>query len=88
MPKHSLNSEVTSKRAASAAAKVLRNPNSSKAAKTAAASVLNSEAQTLDHYRSQVRAYLDITRAERGLIVPMTKGAVIAVSPSPQTVAA
>ena len=37
MPK---NKEVTSKRAASAAAKVLRNPKSSKAAKTAAASAL------------------------------------------------
>ncbi len=34
------NSEVTSKRAASAASKVLRNPRSSKAAKTAAASAL------------------------------------------------
>ncbi|MBO6767337.1 MAG: hypothetical protein JJ901_03410 [Erythrobacter sp.] len=34
------NSEVTSKRAASAASKVLRNPKSSKAAKTAAASAL------------------------------------------------
>lgn len=33
-------SEVTSKRAASAAAKVLRNPRSSKLAKTAAASAL------------------------------------------------
>lgn len=33
-------SEVTSKAAASAAAKVLRNPRSSKAAKTAAASAL------------------------------------------------
>lgn len=33
-------SEVTSKRAASAAAKVLRDPRSSKAAKTAAASAL------------------------------------------------
>lgn len=32
--------EMTSKRAASAAAKVLRNPRSSKAAKTAAASAL------------------------------------------------
>lgn len=40
MPKHSSNSEVTSKRAGSAAAKVLRNPNSGKAAKTAAASAL------------------------------------------------
>ncbi len=34
------NSEVTSKKAASAAGKVLRNPNSSKAAKSAAASAL------------------------------------------------
>jgi hypothetical protein len=34
------NREVTSKRAASAASKVLRNPRSSKAAKTAAASAL------------------------------------------------
>ena len=32
--------EVTGKKAASAASKVLRNPNSSKAAKTAAASAL------------------------------------------------
>ena len=34
------NTEVTSKRAASAVSKVLRNPRSSKAAKTAAASAL------------------------------------------------
>lgn len=34
------NKEVTSKRAASAASKVLRNPHSSKAAKTAAGSAL------------------------------------------------
>ena len=34
------NKEVTSAKAASAAAKVLRSPNSSKAAKTAAASAL------------------------------------------------
>lgn len=34
------NNEVTSKRAASAASKVLRNPKSSKAAKTAAGSAL------------------------------------------------
>lgn len=34
------NSEVTSKKAASAAAKVLRNPRSSKLAKSAAASAL------------------------------------------------
>ena len=35
------NSEVTSKKAASAASKVLRNPNSSKAAKTAAGTALS-----------------------------------------------
>ena len=40
MPKRGSKGEVTSNRAASAAAKVLRNPNSSKAAKTAAASAL------------------------------------------------
>ena len=34
---------------------------------------------TLDHYRAQVRAYLDMTGAERGLIVMMTSGAVIPV---------
>ena len=40
MPKRGSKGEVTSMRAASAAAKVLRNPRSSKAAKTAAASAL------------------------------------------------
>jgi exodeoxyribonuclease-5 len=35
--------------------------------------------QTLDHYRAQVRAYVDMTSAERGLIVLMTSGAVIPV---------
>jgi exodeoxyribonuclease-5 len=49
---------------------------------------VNPDAQTLDHYRAQVRAYLDMTGAERGLIVLMTRGTVVAVSPSPQTVAA
>jgi ATP-dependent exoDNAse (exonuclease V) beta subunit len=39
-------------------------------------------AETLDHYRAQVRAYLDVTRAERGLIVLMTPGVVIPVLPS------
>ncbi|MBX9757707.1 MAG: UvrD-helicase domain-containing protein [Beijerinckiaceae bacterium] len=34
---------------------------------------------TLDHYRAQVRAYLDMTSAGRGLIVLMTSGAVIPV---------
>lgn len=37
------------------------------------------ETGTLDHYRAQVRAYLDMTGAERGLIVLMTSGAVIPV---------
>lgn len=44
--------------------------------------------QTLDHYRSQVRAYLDTTGADRGLIVLMTTGAIITVSPSAQAMAA
>lgn len=38
--KTSSNNEVTSKKAASAASKVLRDPNASKAAKTAAGSAL------------------------------------------------
>ncbi|SSC70246.1 unnamed protein product [Ciceribacter sp. T2.26MG-112.2] len=40
MPKRGSKGEVTSKKAASAAGKVLRDPKSSKAAKTAAASAL------------------------------------------------
>lgn len=36
----------------------------------------------LDHYRAQVRAYLDITGATRGLIVLMTSGTVVSVSGS------
>ncbi|WP_440983342.1 UvrD-helicase domain-containing protein [Shinella sumterensis] len=43
-------------------------------------------AETLDHYRAQVRAYLDITGAERGLIVLMTPGVVIPVLPSQSSV--
>jgi exodeoxyribonuclease-5 len=35
--------------------------------------------QTLDHYRAQVRAYIDMTGAERGLIVLMTSGVAIPV---------
>ncbi|MDP3177225.1 MAG: UvrD-helicase domain-containing protein [Spirochaetaceae bacterium] len=49
---------------------------------------VNPNPQTLDHYRSQVRAYLDMTGAERGLIVLMTTGIVITVSPSAQAMAA
>ena len=37
------------------------------------------DAKTLDHYRSQVRAYLEMTGAERGLIVLMTSGQIIPV---------
>ena len=40
--------------------------------------------ETIDHYRAQVRAYLDMTGAERGLIVLMTTGAVIGVGPTAQ----
>lgn len=40
---------------------------------------------TIDHYRAQVRAYLDMTGAERGLIVLMTSGEVIPVLPTKPT---
>ncbi|MEW9305471.1 UvrD-helicase domain-containing protein [Labrys neptuniae] len=40
---------------------------------------------TLDHYRAQVRAYLNVTGAERGLIVLMSTGMVINVTASPAT---
>jgi hypothetical protein len=36
--------------------------------------------QMIEHYRCQVRAYLDITDAERGLIVLATSGHVISVA--------
>ncbi|WP_136661248.1 UvrD-helicase domain-containing protein [Nitratireductor sp. XY-223] len=49
---------------------------------------VNPTRETLDHYRAQVRAYLDMTGAERGLIVLMTSGTVITVPPSPQTIVA
>ena len=35
--------------------------------------------ETLEHYRAQVRAYLDMTGAERGLIVAVTSGTIILV---------
>ena len=38
--------------------------------------------ETLEHYRAQVRAYLDMTEAERGLIVLATPGTVIEVTRS------
>jgi exodeoxyribonuclease-5 len=43
---------------------------------------------TVEHYRAQVRAYLAMTGAERGLIVMMTSGRVIEVGPAPVKMAA
>jgi hypothetical protein len=40
-------------------------------------------ADTIEHYRAQVRAYLDVTETERGLIVLTTPGTVIHVTRSP-----
>ncbi|SAL05558.1 ATP-dependent DNA helicase Rep [Caballeronia calidae] len=40
------------------------------------------DARTVEHYRAQVRAYLDMTGAERGLIVFVTTGAIVGVEPS------
>ncbi len=42
---------------------------------------VNPSEATLAHYRQQVRAYLDITRGREGLIVLMTSGVVIPVTP-------
>ena len=36
--------------------------------------------ETVDHYRSQLRAYLDMTETAHGLIVLMTPGVVIQVA--------
>ena len=36
--------------------------------------------ETLDHYRAQVRAYLDITGAERGMVVFVTPGTTVPVT--------
>ena len=38
--------------------------------------------ETLRHYCDQVRAYLDVTGAERGLVVALTSGTVIPVMPA------
>jgi exodeoxyribonuclease-5 len=38
--------------------------------------------ETIEHYRAQVRAYLDVMDAERGLIVLATSGVVIPVAPA------
>ena len=40
---------------------------------------VNPAPETLDHYCSQVRAYLDMTKTKRGLVVVMTSGIVIPV---------
>ena len=39
------------------------------------------DSQTLEHYQMQMRTYIEITGAERGLIVLMTTGNVITVLP-------
>ena len=44
--------------------------------------------EALDHYRDQVRAYLDVTGAERGLVVAVTSGIVIPVMPTNAAAAA
>ncbi|MFC3784084.1 exodeoxyribonuclease-5 [Sphingopyxis italica] len=46
------------------------------------------EQATIEHYRAQVRAYLAVAGAERGLIVMMTTGQVIEVAPEPATMPA
>ena len=38
--------------------------------------------ETLEHYRAQVRAYLDATGAPRGLVVAVTSGTVLTVLPT------
>ncbi|MFK0209119.1 hypothetical protein, partial [Agrobacterium sp. NPDC090283] len=43
---------------------------------------VNPDQETLDHYRGQVHAYLEMTGAELGLIVLMTSATVIAVNPA------
>jgi exodeoxyribonuclease-5 len=42
----------------------------------------------IDHYRGQVRAYLDMTGTERGLIVLATTGVVVPVTRTSTVVAA
>lgn len=49
---------------------------------------VNPDHKTLDHYRSQVRTHVEMTGAERGLIVLMTTGTVITVLPSARMMAA
>ena len=49
---------------------------------------VNSSQATLDRYCDQVRAYLDVTGAERGLVVVAMSGAVIPVTPTKTSTAA
>ncbi|WP_340116157.1 UvrD-helicase domain-containing protein [Pelagibius sp. 7325] len=49
---------------------------------------VNPAPETVEHYRAQVSAYLDVTGAERGLIVLLTSGTVIDVAGAPAAVAA
>ena len=37
-------------------------------------------AETLEHYRAQIRAYLEVTGAQRGFVVLVTKGIVVSVN--------
>ncbi|RWD62839.1 MAG: hypothetical protein EOS60_31245, partial [Mesorhizobium sp.] len=39
--------------------------------------------EAIEHYRAQVRNYLDMTGTQRGLIVLVTSGEVLTVAPSP-----
>ena len=41
---------------------------------------VDSSPETLEHYRAQVRAYLDMTGADRGLIIAVTSGTVYSVA--------
>ena len=46
-------------------------------------------AETIEHYRAQVRSYLNMTGTDRGLIVFMTSGRILTVAPShPTSIAA
>ncbi|MCY4585115.1 MAG: UvrD-helicase domain-containing protein [Bryobacterales bacterium] len=49
---------------------------------------VNLKPENVEHYCSQVRAYLDMTHAERGLVVAMTSGTVIPVSQTESAVEA
>jgi exodeoxyribonuclease-5 len=47
---------------------------------------VNASPSTIDHYRSQVEAYIDMSGAAEGLIVFMTSGHVIEVLPRPSRI--